>query len=339
MALRTIHITFRTCQGILLAILLATLPACEKLVDFPVDDTGRIYIRAMVGDPDNSRIYVSVSQPVEGSEQENIKASKVQIEIEADGRPLEVKHVDGTLTEAIYSVKGDLTSGRKLTLRTSVEGLPSVSAQTVIPEEIPQVRISKSSDKLKCTFSISVSEEARENSFFGVQIMKRKLYEFTGNIPDSEKNYYESKPVSEDLAGFYQTSYNMELGDLSSIKDEMVAEFAGQKMFITSGSAEGEETVLEIPIKKLSDGLVQGSQGPKPEDNYAIYEYHEYKVFLYRLSPEIYNHLKARKFAENSPLDPCLGFTPVTYTYSNVCDGLGFFGGVKAYVSQWNKFE
>lgn len=328
--------SFRACRGILLP-LLALLSACEKVVDFPVEETGRIYICAMVGDPDNSRISVSVSQPAESPEQENIQASMVNIEVEADGKALEVKHIDGSRTAAIYSVKGDFTTGQKLTLRTDVQGLPSVTAETVIPEEIPDVRISKSIDNTKCTFSISVAEE--KNSFFGVQIRYRKVYEFIGNVPDKDKDYYESQPVKEEFIGFHESSYNMELGDISSIGSILVARFSDQKMFMTSGLAEGSETIITVPVNRLYSGLVQSSQGPDPEDNYGIYEDYEYKVMLFRLSPEIYNHMRARKMAADSPIDPCLGFTPVTYTYTNVCDGLGFFGGVKTYVSEWSKFE
>ena len=336
---RTPYMSFRNCRGIFLLPLLAILSSCEKLVDFPADETGRIYISAMIGDPDNSRISVSVSQPTERPKQEYIKASKVRIEVEADGKALEVKHTDGTQTEAIYSVRGDFTSGQRLTLRTEVEGLPSVSAETVIPEEIPEVRISRSEDNQKCTFTLSVSEELKKKSFFGVQIMKRKVYEFAGNVPEKDKYYYESQPVKEQYAEFHETSYNMELGDISSISSTMSGRIYGQKMLITSGLAAEHETIIKVPVKKSYSGMIQSSQGPKPEDNYAIYEKYEYRVMLFRLSPEIYNHLKARRIAEFSPLDPCLGFTTVTYTYTNVCDGLGFFGGVTTYASDWNKFE
>lgn len=119
----------------------------------------------------------------------------------------------------------------------------------------------------------------------------------------------------------------------------MSGQVHGQKMLITTGLAAEHETIINVPVKKSYSGMIQSSQGPKPEDNYAIYEKYEYRVMLFRLSPEIYNHLKARRIAELSPLDPCLGFTPVTYTYTNVCDGLGFFGGVTTYASDWNKFE
>ena len=293
----------------------------------------------MIGDPDNSRIYISQSQPAEGSEQDKIKASKTHIEVKADDNALEVKHIDGALAGIIYSVSGDFTPGSKLTLRAEVEGLPSVTAKSVIPEEIPEVRIGKSVDKARCTFSISVAESKKKDSFFGVQIMYRKVYEFIGNVPDDIKRQYQSQPVKEEFIGFNEISYNMELGDLSSIGSTLVAELSDQKTLMTPGIAEGSETIITVPVNRLYAGLVQSSLGTAPEDNYGVYEEYEYKVMLFRLTPEIYNHMKARKMAADSPLDPSLGFTPVTYTYTNVSDGLGYFGGVKTYVSEWSKFE
>ena len=111
-------------------------------------------------------------------------------------------------------------------------------------------------------------------------------------------------------------------------------------MQIEAGEPSGNETLVNVSITPSSGGLVSGHfNSSAPERNYEIYEYWEYKVLLYRLSDEIYKHMKAIYIRDYYPLEPSLGFTPVTYTYTNVCDGLGFFGGVTTYASDWNKFE
>ena len=121
---RALYMSFQACRGIFLLSLLAILSSCEKLVDFPADETGRIYISAMIGDPDNSRISVSVSQPTERPKQEYIKASKVRIEIEADGAFVKVLGTEFMVETPDDKVKVYVADGKVLFARNeSADGV------------------------------------------------------------------------------------------------------------------------------------------------------------------------------------------------------------------------
>ena len=72
---------------------------------------------------------------------------------------------------------------------------------------------------------------------------------------------------------------------------------------------------------------------------YEIYECFEYKVKVCRLSAELYHCFKALYIADNSDAPIHLGFSPVTYTYTNVEGGLGIFGAMSVYESDWRYYE
>lgn len=73
--------------------------------------------------------------------------------------------------------------------------------------------------------------------------------------------------------------------------------------------------------------------------NSKITEAYEYNIKVFCLSPEIYHFLKARYMIDWTDIPVHLGFTPVTYTYTNVEGGIGVFGGASAYESGWIRLE
>ena len=72
---------------------------------------------------------------------------------------------------------------------------------------------------------------------------------------------------------------------------------------------------------------------------YEIYETREYNVKVFRLSPEMYHSFKARYIMDWSDIPVHLGFSPVTYTYTNVKGGLGVFGAMSSYESGWFRID
>ena len=99
----------------LAAILLAV--SCEKVVDFPVDETGRIYIDAIVGQKDGGRINLAVSHPALGSE--DASAEDITLHLKADGEPVslvrDMDYVPETEGMVSYIVEGAFRHGQRLT--------------------------------------------------------------------------------------------------------------------------------------------------------------------------------------------------------------------------------
>ena len=327
--------------------------SCEKVVDFPKNPSGMIYIDAVVGGASN-RINVQVSQPIDGSE--DAVAENVILVMEADGKPVELLRdpdYESAEGEISYIARTSFSSGQNLTLNASAEGLPSITAVTKVPQPLPRMDIScRKTDSYKnqdpgltsssirelFNFRIVMDEEPREDSFFGVQILRRKLHDYVGVVPELTREHYES--LSEDIVDdIYVNSEMAEYPALSSIKVELVTDFDGGEMKVAPASPDNGRSVLEVQVTPTVRSLMEASYNSVTDENFEVYEYYLYKVRVYRLSKEMYHCLRARYIAEYSDAPVHLGFTPVTYTYTNINGGLGIFGAVSLYETDWQSYE
>ncbi len=68
------------------------------------------------------------------------------------------------------------------------------------------------------------------------------------------------------------------------------------------------------------------------EDNFS--STYNYKVCLYRLSPELYKFLKSLNDISNNELGQN-GLAPIRSHYSNITDGFGFLGAASLYETPW----
>ena len=103
---------------------------------FPVEESGRIYVNAMMTDDGMSRIDVAVSQPICGGE--TVASADVTLRITADGQPLELfrdAELSSDEVQSYYS-EAQLYSGQRLVLEAHAEGLPEVRSEAVMPEAI-----------------------------------------------------------------------------------------------------------------------------------------------------------------------------------------------------------
>jgi hypothetical protein len=166
----------------------------------------------------------------------------------------------------------------------------------------------------------------------------RKFHEYTGNVNERVKEYYDSLS-EEGYDDIFVNSEMIENPALSSQKVDLIIDYEGGEMKVMTAFQVEDKSVLEIPVKATEKRLLIASYGQNPEDQYEIYECFEYKVKVFRLSAEMYHCFKARYIADNSDAPIHLGFSPVTYTYTNVEGGLGMFGAMSVYESDWKYYE
>ena len=69
--------------------LLLVLASCERNVDFPVVEHGRIHVDAIIGKEQQDRININVSQPALGSEA--TCSEDVTLQLEVDGQQVLLK--------------------------------------------------------------------------------------------------------------------------------------------------------------------------------------------------------------------------------------------------------
>ncbi len=330
---------------ILISILL--LASCEKVIDFPIDSSGRIFIDAVLGDH-NDQINVMVSHPITGYE--TAKAEDVHITLEADGVniPLEPDNSVESDNMITYKIQSMLTDGQELVLEAKADGLPDVIARTVMPASLPKVCVThefiqsyKDSDpdqtissymNTLSRFKVEIAEEPKKNSYFGIQVVRQKKYEFVGDVPDHEREMYVDG--EEQIDDIYVNAQIPEGGALSSVKNDMVVLHKGGELLVCPADRDKNSSVVNVDVDGKERRMVSG-HGDFDNWEYATYEYYRYRIKVFRLSPEMYHCIRARYIADYSDAPLHLGFTPVTYTYTNVEGGLGMFGAVSAFETDW----
>ena len=162
------------------------------------------------------------------------------------------------------------------------------------------------------------------------------MYEFIGEVYRPED--YEMGLVEiDDL--YVSSNVSNGNGSLTSVGTEMIIDFDGGETKIENIVYDNASTYLTACVKPSKKRMVQSSYNPISNQNYSIYEYYEYKIKVYRLADEMYSYIRARQTAENHEIPIHLGFTPATYTYTNIIGGIGVFGAVAEYETDWTIYE
>ena len=326
-------------------LLLLILVSCERDARFNPDDTGKIFLYGIVSDGNDNLIKVNVSRPVFGKE--TTIPEDVKLTLEVDGNEVElirdVDYVSSEDGEIAYLVNEPLASGQKLILKAESAGLPSAEASAIIPERLSEFAVShlveesyrvKDAHLLYGTFStlskfhVVVDEKFSKDAFYGVQVLKKKLIEVVGT-PD--------EPIDESLYGNeeYDNIYEFPvMTELSSIKHEIIIDHNGGELLLTELNEEDGKVSFDVYVdnepRYMTDAAWNGD-----ELIYACYEYYEYKVKVFRIPHEMYHSLRSEYIKDNSDAPLHLGFSPVTYAYTNVKGGLGMFAAVTSSETEW----
>lgn len=345
-------LSFRACRGIFLLVVFLVAVSCERETDFPADKDGRIFVSAMLGTDGKDRISITVSQPALG--EEDATAEDVALYLEADGENVELERDMDDKDGVSYIPQGIFSPGQKLVLRAEADGLPSAKAETRVPESLPHVTItpkiveSYRQDELgqpmpdypyqRQNFHIVLDEEPEEGSYYGVQVLRKLVYYTVGDVPDYIWNDYAENMGIPEYDNLYVNAGPSESGSLSSIETELIVDHDGGPMRVAIGESEDGKAAIDVYVS-VTEHLMRSAQYTSKDGVeelvYAVFELYEYKLKVFRLSPEIFHFFRGRYVVEESLAPIHLGFTPVTYTYTNVEGGLGMFGAVSMYETDW----
>lgn len=333
--------------------------SCERIIDYPVDENGRIYVDAVVGTEDADRINLVVSRPAFDSEA--VSAEDIRLSLTNDGKSVELvrdmdyeSDIEGEIS---YLVHGDFQPGQKLELRAEAEGLPSVKALTSVPARMPDVEVTcrevksyrddeeySGSSSLRTLWELHLTMDERpdKDSFFGVQVLKEVSYDTLGKVPEHHWEDYENAGKTE-YDALHINSKSGEGGSISSVEKELMVAFAGGDMRVLAAEADGDASALDVYVYPTNSHRRSGSyhynEAGEEVWEWEVQEIYKYKIIVYRLSPEIYHCFRARYMIDMADVPIHLGFTPATYTYTNIEGGLGMFGAVSTYESDWIRFN
>ena len=333
--------------------------SCERVIDFPLDENGRIYVNAVVGTEDAGRINLVVSQPVLGSE--TVSAEDISLSLTDEGKPVELvrdmDYVSDIKGEISYLVHADFQPGQMLELRAEADGLPSVKALTRVPARMPDVEVTcrevksyrddeeysgSSSLRTLWELHLTMDEKPDKDSFFGVQVLKEVSYDTLGKVPEYQWEDFANAGKTE-YDALHVNSKSGEGGSISSVEKELMVVFAGGDMRVLSAEEEGDGSALDVYVYPTESHRKSGSyhynDAGEEVAEWEIREIYKYKIIVYRLSPEMYHYFRARYMIDMADVPIHLGFTPATYTYTNIEGGLGMFGAVSVYESGWIRFN
>lgn len=334
--------------------LLVVLASCERHVDFPNIEHGRIYIDAIIGKEQQDRINVNVSQPVLGSEA--TCAEDVTLRLEVDGRQVllkrDLEYDPKNLGEISYLITEKLTPGQNLKLTALADNLPQIQSQTSVPELVKNVDISSSlvqvykndlqdnqSEKMRTLreFKISTADELDDEGFWGVQVRRRSVLDSVGTVPPKRWEVWVSRHGVEQSEEFY---VNFKSGtDVSSVDVEMVVDFRGEQMRVMKSSKEEDRVAIMVYVQPHRErSLLEGNY----VGNSILWEIHEkfeYYITLHRLSPEMYYCMRAQYIMKYAKPDEYWGISSPAYLYTNIEGGLGQFGAMSTYKSGWFRVE
>lgn len=328
--------------------------SCEKIVEYPTVNNGRIHVNAVIGHDEIDRIIINVSQPVIGYE--TASAEDVTVSLKADERDItlerDTEYQPENSGEISYLIKERLLPGQELKLKASNDILPQVEASTIIPKEIGNVKISsrianvyREKDNYTSTnglrslreFEVTVENISDSDNFYGIHVCKKTIIDTIGKVPGHRWENYKNYPV-ENYENFYVNSqYNGGIS-VSSVEAEMIIDFIGGDMRVISSSKDEEKSTAKVYIE-INERKLWESMSGTMNDIFEIYKDYEYNIIVYRLSPELYYYLRSEYIKENSYPNIEMGFNTPSYVYTNVDGGLGIFGAVIAYDSGWFKIE
>ena len=334
--------------------LLLVLASCERHVDFPVVEHGRIHVDAIIGKEQQDRININVSQPASGSEA--TCAEDVTLQLEVDGQQVLLKrdaeYVPEYEGEISYLIPEKLHPGQSLKLTAQAENLPQVQAHTSVPELVENVDISSSlvqvykndlqggqSENMRTLreFKISTADELDDEGFWGVQVRRRSVLDSVGTVPPERWEVWESRHGVEQSEEFY---VNFKFGtDVSSVDVEMVVDFRGEQMRVMKSSKEEDRVAIMVYVQPHRErSLLEGNYA----GNSILWEIHEkfeYYITLHRLSPEMYYCMRAQYIMKYAKPDESWGISSPAYLYTNIEGGLGQFGAMSTYKSGWFRVE
>ncbi len=309
--------------------------ACEYVAELDgLDENPRLYLLCMPGGSDTTVVSLRATMPMADRNASEIPVDDAEIIMKVNGEqvPLSVadESVTGMSADSRYTLSPVLP-GDKVEISAAVEGLQPVASECTVPAAFPEHEIRfetvmRAEDGNMKTFLNVVVEfpetpEAgdcfgirvyREEDVFGYDAGNRTVYRFM--LPKGlDTDYYE---YSISNGPFMADTEKFNLFSWSHINSMLIYD--------------------EFPS-------VDGGSRMEFQTNYEKNTYDEYygsghsfryKVFLYRLSPELLRFVKAN-MVYNYNGGVLFAMAPPSYVYTNIRGGVGVLGGITCHETDW----
>ncbi len=315
---------------ILIFLILAAFHGCAYDMDFDgFDRKPRLLVVGMAGGSGETVIRLLPTAAVGDYSSSLFSVSEAQVSLKVNGEdvPVSASGNSDRLSDCFYADRTFLP-GDRLEFRASVPGVEPVRAQTVVPEGFPGYEVNLAieenvwtgkndngiSDRLKVT--VTFEDDPDKDEYYGMQVYRMEEIKSYFNVYE----YDYMNPVTHVASG--------------------VNDYPLKDLPIVMHYAPGTDLFSQeyAPMLIVDDGTFEGGNGQMEFLTTYINDHtgrtYYYKIFLYRLSPELYRFAKAS--AINSDHVPILLMVaPPVNCYTNIIGGVGIFGALACTETDW----
>lgn len=302
----------------------AVLSSCSYHIELDeVYASEKLVLYCFPSNKDTTVIQLSRSVPVGKREPLDKSVRNADIHFTVNGKEQAIywnEDSTSSLPAQCYYTLGKWGQNDCLQLQVASTGLPAITAQTVMPDIFPlkEIRLApKASSENTLQVFVTFKDDEGTNDYYGIRMIKKVI-----RTEDNE----------EDVS-FYSVEFDLKgepLLDNQSDLDEifMLSNRFFRELYIWSDNKiQGKEYTLRLNMDYQKDFEYEW-------DNSSYRE--EYKIYLYKLSPEFYNYFKTLNNINNNDLGNH-GLSPMFHHYTNVSDGIGVVGACQITETEWLK--
>ncbi len=323
------------------------MSSCEYELDFSGDDkTRRLFVLGIPGSSDTTVVRLHSTIPTGDRNSCPLPLDDARVSLFVNGDEVVMDRADETvpsLPEGSFYTLYPVKPGDKVEVRASAEGAEPVWAESSVPELFPESEVVMDVERNSygspdgLTFSARFKDDPDVENYYGIQVLlRRERYSYTiesgYTIDGYEYELADSWRYSDSENALYPFQKPMIVSYKSGI--DIFVSYGSNAMLVYNDRAfENGEGYIEFLAKYEEDRVEVGTwlNGVlQDEKGYRC----SYKVLLYRLSPELYNFIRADSILYGN-ISILIAAAPPSYVYTNIRGGVGVFGGISVTETDW----
>lgn len=237
----------------------------------------------------------------------------------------------GSVPSGCYYVVGALREGDRVSVEASAQGFPSVQGETTIPPSFPldsvnlRTNIANNDEQIQVAVTLSAAATVCP---YAVHVVRRNRSEYF--------QYRFGELISSSTGeGIYHLDMDLSEEPLLNNVTGMDEIFDVSNDFYENLYIFTNRTFLDRPYTLHLNTTYLRPDTSWDSDDHIIYRRTSYyRVYLYRLSSEMYQYLKSVNDISNNDLG-LSGLAAIRSHYSNVSGGLGVVCGCNIFDTGW----
>jgi hypothetical protein len=260
--------------------------------------------------------------------------ANVHVAYSVNGVEQKVQYADskvGDVPSGCYYVVGTLREGDQISVEASAEGFPTVQGRTTIPPSFPldSIVLRENTANTDNEVQVAVALSAASSvSSYAVHVVRRDVHDYF----DYRFGEFIS---SHTVEGIYHPDMDLSSEPLLNNVTGMDEIFDVSNEFYDNLYTFTNRTFLDRPYTlRLNTRYFRPSFSKDSYDHVVYRSSYYYRVYLYRLSSEMYQYLKSVNDINNNDLG-LSGLASIRSHYSNVSGGLGVVCGCNVIDTGW----